>query len=271
MRPWQRLDCGSAVCFELDSLPPIPRDLGRRRLARRPRARGRRRQPLRRLRGAPGRAVRAASWSCPTCAASTASTRSWRCASPSAAIAAVAIDYFGRTAGVGKRGDDFAYMAARAADDARGDPGRRRRGGRAPALAAASCSVFTVGFCFGGRQSWLAAAGGHGLAGAIGFYGHPGERDGAPGPDAARGARSRRRSSRCRPAPTRTSPPRTTRRSTRRSTTAGVEHELVTTTARRTASSTASRRSSPTPRRTPGAACSRSSSATLVDPGGAAR
>jgi len=44
-------------------------------------------------------------------------------------------------------------------------------------------SVFTVGFCMGGRQSWLAAAGGHGLAGAIGFYGRPGERDGAPGPE----------------------------------------------------------------------------------------
>jgi carboxymethylenebutenolidase len=42
--------------------------------------------------------------------------------------------------------------------------------------------VFTVGFCFGGRHSWLAAAGGHGLAGAVGFYGWPGERDGHRGP-----------------------------------------------------------------------------------------
>ncbi|MDQ3874392.1 MAG: dienelactone hydrolase family protein, partial [Actinomycetota bacterium] len=47
-----------------------------------------------------------------------------------------------------------------------------------------SCSaVFTVGFCFGGRHSWLAAAGGHGLAGAVGFYGRPGVgSDGSPGP-----------------------------------------------------------------------------------------
>jgi carboxymethylenebutenolidase len=46
-----------------------------------------------------------------------------------------------------------------------------------------SCgAVFTVGFCFGGRQSWLAAAAGHALAGAVGFYGNPGPRDGAPGP-----------------------------------------------------------------------------------------
>jgi carboxymethylenebutenolidase len=44
-------------------------------------------------------------------------------------------------------------------------------------------TLFTLGFCFGGRNSWLAAAGGHGLAGAIGFYGRPGEgRDGTPGP-----------------------------------------------------------------------------------------
>ena len=45
-------------------------------------------------------------------------------------------------------------------------------------------SVFTVGFCMGGRQSWLAAAAGHGLAGAVGFYGRPGEAaDGSPGPE----------------------------------------------------------------------------------------
>src|SRR5204862_8052259 len=43
-------------------------------------------------------------------------------------------------------------------------------------------SVFTVGFCFGGRNSWLAAASGHGLAGAVGFYGMPAERSGVPGP-----------------------------------------------------------------------------------------
>ena len=46
----------------------------------------------------------------------------------------------------------------------------------------AASAIFTVGFCFGGRNSWLAAAGGHGLAGAVGFYGMPAERDGVPGP-----------------------------------------------------------------------------------------
>jgi carboxymethylenebutenolidase len=96
--------------------------------------------------------------------------------------AAVAIDYFGRTAGIGKRGDDFEYMPhaqATTADGVREDVAAavdhiRSQGVR---------TLFTVGFCFGGRSSWLAAADGHGLAGAVGFYGRPGEgRDGAPGP-----------------------------------------------------------------------------------------
>jgi carboxymethylenebutenolidase len=96
--------------------------------------------------------------------------------------AAVAIDYFGRTAGVAKRGDDFEYMphVERTTDDGvQADTQAalawlRVRGAR---------SVFTVGFCFGGRKSWLAAASGHDLAGAIGFYGRPGAaQDGTPGP-----------------------------------------------------------------------------------------
>jgi carboxymethylenebutenolidase len=97
-------------------------------------------------------------------------------------IAAVTFDYFGRTAGVEKRGDQFDYM-----------PHVERttsEGIQADVAAAvshlrenAARTIFTVGFCFGGRNSWLSAAGGHGLAGAIGFYGRPGEsRDGSPGP-----------------------------------------------------------------------------------------
>ncbi|MFQ5967525.1 MAG: dienelactone hydrolase family protein [Acidimicrobiia bacterium] len=86
---------------------------------------------------------------------------------------AVAFDYFGRTAGVGKRGDDFSFMdhveqttfdgirldvAAAVENVRREDPARK---------------VFTIGFCFGGSNSWHQAANGHGLAGAVGFYGHP--------------------------------------------------------------------------------------------------
>jgi carboxymethylenebutenolidase len=86
--------------------------------------------------------------------------------------AAIAFDYFGRTAGVDKRPGDWDYMphvqqttfegvqadvAACVAD--------LRAGGAE--------SIFTVGFCFGGRNSWLSAASGHALAGAVGFYGNP--------------------------------------------------------------------------------------------------
>jgi carboxymethylenebutenolidase len=98
---------------------------------------------------------------------------------------AVAIDYFGRTAGVGKRDDDFPYrehVDQTTAGGVQADVGAAvahlRSAARGP-----SRSIFTVGFCFGGRHSWLAAAGGHGLAGAVGFYGRPGPgADGSPGP-----------------------------------------------------------------------------------------
>jgi carboxymethylenebutenolidase len=97
-------------------------------------------------------------------------------------IAAVAIDYFGRTAGVGKRDEDFPFREHAGqttpetvqSDVAAGVAFLRERGVSA---------VFTVGFCFGGRHSWLSAAGGLGLAGAVGFYGRPGEgADGSAGP-----------------------------------------------------------------------------------------
>jgi carboxymethylenebutenolidase len=96
--------------------------------------------------------------------------------------AAIAIDYFGRTAGVDKRGDDFEWAPHVAQTTEQGIQAdvaaavARLRGDGATAF-------FSVGFCFGGRNSWLAAAGGHGIVGAIGFYGRPGPgRDGSAGP-----------------------------------------------------------------------------------------
>jgi carboxymethylenebutenolidase len=100
-------------------------------------------------------------------------------------IHAVAIDYFGRTAGVANRDDAFEYQphvtqttTAGVQLDAAAAVAWLR------SAAGGSCdSVFTVGFCFGGRNSWLASGGGHGLAGAVGFYGRPGQgRDGSDGP-----------------------------------------------------------------------------------------
>jgi carboxymethylenebutenolidase len=98
--------------------------------------------------------------------------------------AAIAIDYFGRTAGASTRDADFPYMEhvpLVQPDEVQQDVGvavawlRSAQGGGVDAVA-------TVGFCFGGRHSWLAAGGGHGLVAAVGFYGNPAERNGQPGP-----------------------------------------------------------------------------------------
>ncbi len=98
--------------------------------------------------------------------------------------AALAIDYYGRTAGLEERGADFPVMEHLT---------RLTRPGLEADVAAAvgylrseaggSCrSVFALGFCFGGRQAFLAATLGHGLAGVVGFYGFPGVIFGSPGP-----------------------------------------------------------------------------------------
>ena len=89
----------------------------------------------------------------------------------------VAIDYFGRSAGTGSRNDEFDYMPhvrQTTVDGVQLDV--------AAAVSQLKTSnperpIFTVGFCFGGSNSWRQAASGHDLAGAIGFYGNPGRPD----------------------------------------------------------------------------------------------
>jgi carboxymethylenebutenolidase len=101
---------------------------------------------------------------------------------------ALAIDYFGRTAGVAKRDESFEAMEhtmATTPEGVQSDIAAAVAYLRSPA-GGSRTAIFTVGFCFGGANSWLAAAGGHGLAGAVGFYGMPGPRGERPGPiDAA--------------------------------------------------------------------------------------
>jgi carboxymethylenebutenolidase len=90
-------------------------------------------------------------------------------------IDAIAIDWFGRTADGPSRGDDFDYgphtlattWAGIAADIATGVAAMRTGSDARPA----PTSVFTLGFCMGGRMSFLAATLGLDLAGVIGFYG----------------------------------------------------------------------------------------------------
>ena len=86
--------------------------------------------------------------------------------------AAIAMDYFGRTLGVGKRVEDWDFRPHVDATTQEGIQADVRA--CVEDLRALGCtSVFTIGFCFGGSNSWNAAASGHGLNGAIGYYGRP--------------------------------------------------------------------------------------------------
>jgi carboxymethylenebutenolidase len=92
-----------------------------------------------------------------------------------AGIDSVAFDYFARTAKTKDRSDSFDYMPEVqkttpeniAADVAAAIAYLKSEDGGAVK------SVFTVGFCFGGSNSWNQSAQQPGLAGAIGFYGRP--------------------------------------------------------------------------------------------------
>src|ERR1700674_1638471 len=92
-----------------------------------------------------------------------------------AGLDAVVIDYIDRTAGMSERPENFDLRAAIgqtkpdaiAADVAAGIDYLRYKAGGAVE------SVFTVGFCFGGANSWRQSAAQPGLSGAIGFYGVP--------------------------------------------------------------------------------------------------
>ncbi len=99
-------------------------------------------------------------------------------------IDAIAIDYFGRTAGIGDRGPGFEYQehlplmtfdGNRADIDAAIDTLRDETG---------VDRVYTVGFCMGGRLSFLSGTFDKNLAGVIGFYGWPvgAHRTGSPAP-----------------------------------------------------------------------------------------
>ena len=85
---------------------------------------------------------------------------------------AIAFDYFGRTAGLGPRGEDFDYkphVGQTTVDQVQADA--------AAALAAlrdrtGAEAIASVGFCMGGMHSFLAGANpGLGLARVVGFYG----------------------------------------------------------------------------------------------------
>ena len=92
---------------------------------------------------------------------------------------ALAIDYFGRTAGVGVRDDEFDFWPEVDATTIDGITADVAAAVAYLRVDNPSRSIFVVGFCFGGSNSWHMAAAGLGLAGAVGFYGHP-DRPGFP-------------------------------------------------------------------------------------------
>jgi carboxymethylenebutenolidase len=112
-----------------------------------------------------------------------------------AGVEAIAIDYFGRTAGIGDRDESFdanphvgqTTWAGLSADIAAAAAFLRHRGGAVAESAVGSVgaagragaesgqpAIFVTGFCMGGRNAFLSATLGLGLAGVIGFYGWPG-------------------------------------------------------------------------------------------------
>jgi carboxymethylenebutenolidase len=98
-------------------------------------------------------------------------------------IQSLAIDYFGRTAGApGTRADDFRYSdhmdrvtyAGLRADIRAAVEHLRSLGSGHP--------IFTIGFCFGGKVSFLASTFGLDLAGVIGLHAGLGPRNDVPSP-----------------------------------------------------------------------------------------
>jgi len=98
-----------------------------------------------------------------------------------AGVHAIAFDYFGRTAGTSRRGDDFEYREhvaktttttiqadiASAIGHLRGATDARR--------------IYVLGFCMGGRQAFFASAEHAELSGVVGFYGRLSTREGEEG------------------------------------------------------------------------------------------
>jgi carboxymethylenebutenolidase len=100
-------------------------------------------------------------------------------------IAAVAVDYFGRTAGTGPRDDDFDYGPHLAQTSWEGLSADVKAGAaQLRSIQPSPRSIFVTGFCMGGRLASDATTLGLGFAGAIAFYGWPvgPHRSGMPAP-----------------------------------------------------------------------------------------
>ncbi len=92
-----------------------------------------------------------------------------------AGVHATAMDYFGRSAGLGERDDGFDFMShvAKLTPDGVGADTAATVAHLRAAAGGGARQVYSVGFCMGGRISFNQAWRDHGLAGVIGFYGGP--------------------------------------------------------------------------------------------------
>jgi carboxymethylenebutenolidase len=87
---------------------------------------------------------------------------------------AIAFDYYGRTAGLGPRDDEFGFIPHREQVNLHHERALEDLAAAAAALRDRTgvSKVVTVGFCFGGSLSFVAAANSDlDLAGVVGFYG----------------------------------------------------------------------------------------------------
>ncbi|MDP9266203.1 MAG: dienelactone hydrolase family protein [Chloroflexota bacterium] len=105
-----------------------------------------------------------------------------------AGVNAIAFDYFGRTAGVEPRGDDFDFRAHSAKTTSAGVQADIAAAAGHLRGATETQRMFVVGFCFGGRAAFNASAEQDELAGVIGFYGRLNRREGEAGATPAENA-----------------------------------------------------------------------------------
>ncbi|WNI17989.1 dienelactone hydrolase family protein [Actinacidiphila sp. ITFR-21] len=100
-------------------------------------------------------------------------------------VQALVYDYYGRSAGTGKRAKDFPYtehMATLTPRNIYTDLGAAVEHVRTPEGGGAK-AVLTLGFCIGGRIAVIAGTRDMNLAGVVGFYCWPAAgADGSPGP-----------------------------------------------------------------------------------------
>lgn len=98
-----------------------------------------------------------------------------------AGVQAIAFDYFGRTAGEGKRADDFPFrdhVPLTKPETIQADVAASSAHLRA---ATGAKRIFVLGFCMGGRVAFNASVDQRDLAGVVGFYGRLSARPGEEG------------------------------------------------------------------------------------------